>query len=38
MSNNYIISETFTLPSGGKIYEPNIDPIITLRSMTTMRK
>lgn len=35
MSENYTISETFTLPSLGKVYEGGIDPEITLRSMTT---
>ena len=32
---NNIFSESFTLPSLGKCYEPNIDPVVTLRSMTT---
>lgn len=33
--SNYTIQETFTLPSLGKIYPGNINPDITLRSMTT---
>lgn len=33
---NYTISETFTLPSKGLIYDRPINPEITLRSMTTM--
>lgn len=32
---NNIFSESFTLPSGGKCYKPNIDPTVTIRSMTT---
>lgn len=32
---DYTISENYTLPSLGKVYSPNIDPIVTLRSMTT---
>lgn len=32
---DYTISETFTLPSHGKVYEEEINPEITLRSMTT---
>lgn len=35
MENNYTISETFTLPSLGKIYPEPINPEIELRSMTT---
>lgn len=35
MSDNYTISETFTLPSLGKVYSTPINPEITLRSMTT---
>lgn len=33
--NDYTISETFTLPSLGRAYETQINPEITLRSMTT---
>ena len=33
--DNYTISETFTLPSLGKIYSEPINPEIELRSMTT---
>lgn len=33
--NNYTIAETYTLPSLGKIYDVEIDPQITLKSMTT---
>lgn len=32
---DYTISETYTLPSKGKIYSTHINPEITLRSMTT---
>lgn len=32
---NYTISEMLTLPSGGKVYEYDVDPHIELRSMTT---
>lgn len=32
---DYIIAEDFTLPSQGKIYSPNIDPHVKLRTMTT---
>lgn len=35
MAENYTIVENFTLPSLGKVYTPEIDPIISLRSMTT---
>ena len=35
---NYTISETFTLPSKGLIYDNPINPEITLRSMTTMEE
>ena len=35
MEQNYTISETFTLPSQGKIYTPQINPEIELRSMNT---
>ena len=35
---NYTISETFTLPSKGLIYDKPINPEITLRSMTTMEE
>lgn len=38
MTENYTIAETFTLPSGGKVYEREIDPIIKLRSMTTLEE
>lgn len=34
-NENYTISETFTLPSLGKIYDEPINPEIELRSMTT---
>lgn len=37
-TNDYTISETFTLPSKGLIYETKIDPNITLRSMTTQEE
>ena len=33
---DYTSKETFTLPSKGKIYNPPINPEVTLRSMTTM--
>ena len=36
MENKYTISETFTLPSHGKIYSEPINPEIELRSMTTL--
>ena len=29
------IASQYTLPSLGKIYTPNVDPVVTLRSMTT---
>ena len=35
MEEKYTISETFTLPSLGKIYDEPINPEIELRSMTT---
>ncbi len=35
MKEECVISETFTLPSLGKIYDQEINPEITLRSMTT---
>ena len=35
MNSNYTINESYILPSKGKIYEKEIDPNITLRSMTT---
>jgi hypothetical protein len=31
----YTIAETFTLPSKGKIYTENVNPVVKLRSMTT---
>ena len=33
--SNYVLTGTYTLPSLGKVYEPAINPEITLRSMTT---
>ena len=36
--DNYTIAETFTLPSKGKIYNPQISPEIQLRSMTTVEE
>ena len=33
--NSYTIAEEFTLPSLGKIYEENVNPVVKLRSMTT---
>lgn len=35
MNKDYTISETFTLPSHGLVYDVQFDPHITLRSMTT---
>lgn len=35
IKNDSVLQETFTLPSMGKIYNPPIDPVVTLRSMTT---
>ena len=32
---NARITETFTLPSQGKIYEEDVNPEVTLASMTT---
>ena len=32
---DYTISEIFTLPSNGLVYDPPVAPEITLRSMTT---
>lgn len=32
---NYSIAEEYTLPSKGKIYSGNVNPVIKLRSMTT---
>lgn len=37
-ANNYTISESYVLPSQGKIYDTPIDPHVTLRSMTTMEE
>lgn len=34
-NENYTISESYTLPSGGVIYDPPVNPHIELRSMTT---
>ena len=31
----YTIAETYTLPSKGKIYTENVNPVVKLRSMTT---
>lgn len=36
--DNYTIKETFTLPSKGKIYEENVNPEVTLRSMRLMEE
>lgn len=33
--NNYTIAETYTLPSLGKIYDYEVNPQVTLKSMTT---
>lgn len=33
--NNFVISESFTLPSEGKLYDVQINPEVKLRSMTT---
>ena len=38
MNNNYTISEYFTLPSEGKIYDTKVNPQINLRSMTTQEE
>lgn len=38
MKTNYTISERYTLPSQGKIYEKEFDPNITIRSMTTQEE
>ena len=32
---NYSIAEEFTLPSLGKVYSQNVNPVVKLRSMTT---
>ena len=33
--NNYTIAETYELPSLGKIYEEEVTPVVTIKSMTT---
>ena len=33
--SDYIISENYTLPSGGKLYKEDVNPHIAIRSMTT---
>lgn len=33
--NNYTIAEEYTLPSLGKVYSENVNPVVKLRSMTT---
>ena len=33
--SNYTIAETYELPSLGRIYEEEVNPIVTLKSMTT---
>ena len=33
--NDYIIAEEYTLPSYGKVYDKQVNPVIKLRSMTT---
>ena len=35
MANNYAIAEEYTLPSLGKVYNPNVNPNVKIRSMTT---
>lgn len=35
MSNEYTLTGDFTLPSQGKVYVANVNPNVTLRSMTT---
>ena len=35
---NYTIAESYTLPSKGMVYNRQINPEITLRSMTTEEK
>ena len=36
--HNYTISESFSLPSKGLIYNPVVDPRFTIRSMTTVEE
>lgn len=38
MENNYTITQSCTLPSLGRVYPVEVDPHITLRSMTTMEE
>lgn len=38
MSNSSTIWESFTLPSKGLIYEKDINPVVELRSMTTLEE
>lgn len=35
---DYTINQTFTLPSGGRVYSESVGPDITLRSMTTQEE
>lgn len=35
---NYSIAEEYTLPSLGKVYKQNVNPVIKLRSMTTQEE
>lgn len=35
---NYSIAEEFTLPSLGKVYSQNVNPVVKLRSMTTQEE
>lgn len=35
---NYSIAEEFTLPSLGKVYSENVNPVVKLRSMTTQEE
>jgi hypothetical protein len=35
---NYSIAEEYTLPSLGKVYEPNVNPNVKIRSMTTQEE
>lgn len=36
--NNYSIAEEYTLPSNGKVYTENVNPVIKIRSMTTQEE
>ena len=38
MSSNFTIAEEYTLPSKGIVYSQNVNPVVTIKSMTTQHE